>query len=154
MEPIKKNKILILDDQPEIREIISEILDINFDGFEFDEAGNLLTANTLVNANEYDLLLVDIYLKNDESGLDFISYVKNERNPNMETPIFVITGYADTVKPLLKNIENVKLFSKVEGIEKLTSNVRDVLNIPMTDKDVVISSIEVLDIKEPGNTED
>lgn len=121
-------KILVLDDQPEIREIISDIIEMNIDLIEIDEAQNYFEAMELVNNNMYNLLVVDIYLGG-KSGLEFIKDVRTSEGSNKDTHIFVITGSVKGIRADIEKFDNIDLFSKVEGIESLTTKITEVLNI-------------------------
>ena len=51
-------KFLVLDDQPEIREIISDIVQLNYDEIQIDEAEDFDQAMTLTSKNKYNVLPV------------------------------------------------------------------------------------------------
>ena len=51
-------KFLVLDDQPEIREIISDIVQLNYDEIQIDEAEDFDKAMSLSSKNKYNVLPV------------------------------------------------------------------------------------------------
>lgn len=53
-------KLLIVDDEQKIREVIREYAEFN--GFEADEAGDGMSAVGLVKLNDYDLIIMDIMM--------------------------------------------------------------------------------------------
>ena len=55
-----KTCILIVDDNPEIREIINVLL--GGEGFEVSEAGNGGQALTLIEKQDFDLIILDIMM--------------------------------------------------------------------------------------------
>lgn len=57
---MEKNRILIIDDNPEIREVITILLE--GEGFETEEAGDGETALGKIRESTYDLLLLDVML--------------------------------------------------------------------------------------------
>jgi DNA-binding response OmpR family regulator len=121
-------KILVLDDQPEIREIISDIVQLNYDEIQIDEAEDFDQAMCLASKNKYNILLVDINL-GAKSGMDFIQETRLNEGENKNTPIFVITGSSKTFETEIEKYDNILLFSKVDGIESLTSNLAKVLEV-------------------------
>jgi DNA-binding response OmpR family regulator len=121
-------KILVLDDQPEIREIISDIVQLNYDEIQIDEAEDFDQAMSLTSKNKYNVLLVDINLGG-KSGMDFIQETRLNEGDNKSTPIFVITGSPKTVESEIEKYDNILLFSKVDGIESLTSNLAEALEV-------------------------
>ena len=119
-------KILILDDQPEIREIISDIINMNFDEVEIDEAEDFDQALKFSNEKKYNVLLVDINLGG-KSGEDFIKEVRESEGNNQASPIFVITGSPRTIEGNLEKYSNILLFDKVDGIQSLTESLSSII---------------------------
>ncbi len=64
------NKILVVDDEAKIREVIKEYAE--FSGYQVDEADNGMSAVGLVKLNDYDLIIMDIMMPK----LDGFSAVK------------------------------------------------------------------------------
>jgi DNA-binding response OmpR family regulator len=121
-------RILVLDDQPEIREIISDIVHIKYEEIGIDEAATYEEAISLSNDHKYNILLVDINLGG-KSGLDFIETVRTGDGQNSTTPIFVITASPSTVNEEIKKYQDTLLFNKVDGVESLTTKLSEVLDI-------------------------
>lgn len=53
-------KLLVVDDEPKIREVIKEYAE--FDGYKVDEADDGMKAISLVRLNDYDLIIMDIMM--------------------------------------------------------------------------------------------
>ena len=53
-------KLLVVDDEPKIRELVREYAE--FSGYEIDEAGDGMQALGLVKLNDYDLIIMDIMM--------------------------------------------------------------------------------------------
>ena len=119
-------KILVLDDQPEIREIVSDIIHISYEEIQIDEAESFDVAMKLTEENKYKILLVDINLVG-KSGVDFIKEIRGNDSINKNCPILVITGSPSSVEKELEQFENLELFSKVAGIENLTEKIAEIL---------------------------
>jgi len=82
-------KIAIIDDQEEVRYTVSRTLKkaqyetMSFDGFEEDIAKTIIDENI-------DLLIVDVMLSDDFSGIDLI---KSFREKNIKLPVILMTAY-------------------------------------------------------------
>lgn len=85
--PASRGKILIVDDEPDIRESL-EIL-LRLEGYEVDLAANATQGLKRLEESNYDLVLLDMMMP-DRSGLEVLEEV---RTRDTETPIFLITAY-------------------------------------------------------------
>jgi two-component system, NtrC family, response regulator len=83
-----KSKLLTVDDAPEIREIVSEILEIQ--GFEVIEAGSAAELKSRLEGEQQDVVLLDLKLP-DGDGLDLLPLIK-QKWP--DTEVIVLTGNA------------------------------------------------------------
>lgn len=79
------SKLLIVDDEKKIREVIREFAEFN--GHQVEEASDGMTALGLVKLNEYDLLIMDIMMPK----LDGYSAVKEIRKIK-DTPIIMLSA--------------------------------------------------------------
>ncbi len=126
-----KTKILVVDDETALREIVSKILEQ--EGYEIDMADCGETALDLCLKNNYDLILSDIRMKE----LDGISLLKKVKQHNNETQVILMTSHAslDTVIEamragaydyLAKPFDNFELLSvtkrAVERLELIREN--------------------------------
>lgn len=83
-----KSKLLTVDDAPEIREIVSEILQLQ--GFEVAEAGSAAELKTKLEGEQQDVVLLDLKLP-DGDGLELLPLIK-QKWP--DTEVIVLTGNA------------------------------------------------------------
>ncbi len=83
-----KPKILTVDDAPEIREIVSEILEHN--GYEVIEAGSAAELKETLKGDQQDVVLLDLKLP-DGDGLELLTLIK-QKWP--DTEVIVLTGNA------------------------------------------------------------
>ena len=85
-------KILVVDDEPKIREVIKEYAE--FSGYEVTEAEDGMSAVGLCKLNDYDLIIMDIMMPK----LDGIAATKAiramERPDAVEIPIIAMTANA------------------------------------------------------------
>lgn len=78
-------KVLIVDDEVKIRDIIKEYL--NFEGFEYEEAGNGVEALDAIKNTAFDLVLLDVMMPK----IDGIKVLKEIRKSG-DTPVILVTA--------------------------------------------------------------
>ncbi|MBW4708825.1 sigma-54 dependent transcriptional regulator [Roseobacter sp. YSTF-M11] len=83
--------ILIVDDERDIRELISDIL-ID-EGFATRLAGNSDDAMAAINAEAPALIILDIWLK--DSRMDGIDILKTVKQDNPDVPVVIISGHGN-----------------------------------------------------------
>lgn len=83
--------ILIVDDERDIRELISDILED--EGFATRLAGNSDDAMAAVNAEPPALMILDIWLK--DSQMDGIDILKAVKRDNPDVPVVIISGHGN-----------------------------------------------------------
>ena len=83
--------ILIVDDEKDIRQLISDIL--KDEGYSTRLAANSDQAYGAINEEAPDLVILDIWLK--ESQHDGIDILKNVRRNNPDIPIVIISGHGN-----------------------------------------------------------
>ncbi|WP_296479214.1 sigma-54 dependent transcriptional regulator [Roseinatronobacter sp.] len=83
--------ILIVDDERDIRELISDILED--EGFSTRRAANSDEAMAEVNANPPALMVLDIWLK--DSKMDGIDILMTVKRSNPDIPIVIISGHGN-----------------------------------------------------------
>jgi two-component system nitrogen regulation response regulator NtrX len=83
--------ILIVDDERDIRELISDILED--EGFATRLAGNSDDAMAAVNAEPPALMILDIWLK--DSKMDGIDILKTVKRDNPDVPVVIISGHGN-----------------------------------------------------------
>ncbi len=83
--------ILIVDDERDIRELISDILED--EGYATRLAGNSQDCMTAINAEPPGLLILDIWLK--DSAMDGIDILKTVKRDNPDVPVVIISGHGN-----------------------------------------------------------
>jgi DNA-binding NtrC family response regulator len=87
VKPLKP-AILAIDDSPEILTLINEILG---ETYEVRLAKTVKAANTILNEKKADLILLDLKLEGDISGLDFLNYLKSKDHLK-DIPVLMISS--------------------------------------------------------------
>jgi two-component system nitrogen regulation response regulator NtrX len=83
--------ILIVDDERDIRELISDILED--EGFATRLAGNSDEAMSAINLEPPALMVLDIWLK--DSRMDGIDILKTVKRDNPDVPVVIISGHGN-----------------------------------------------------------
>jgi len=88
-----KNKILIIEDEPDIRTTLE--YNLRKDGFDVIGAGSLGEARAAINSSSFSMILLDLMLP-DGSGLDLCREIKGNKELS-STPIIILTAKDDEV---------------------------------------------------------
>src|SRR5277367_2220863 len=112
--PANKSRILVIDDEAEIRESLATLLEL--EGYNVELAVNATDGLRKAEASSYDLILLDLMMP-DRSGMEVL---KDFRERDTETPVFMITAYGsvEVAVDALKSGAN-DYFSKPWDNEKL-----------------------------------
>ena len=118
-------KILIVDDQAEVREALKAILEQG--GHILAEAQNGRVAQNLIQANEFDLVISDLQMP-DVNGLELLSWIK----ANKKLPVILLTGFTE----LLETQKAYKLgaddfFTKPFSIKDILSSINRLMAPPL-----------------------
>src|SRR5258708_3557753 len=81
-----RGRILVIDDEPDIRESLEFIL--SQENYRVDLAANATEGLRRLEASSYDLVLLD-FMMPDKSGMQVLDEI---RSRDRETPIFLITA--------------------------------------------------------------
>ncbi|MBV8819510.1 MAG: sigma-54-dependent Fis family transcriptional regulator, partial [Acidobacteriaceae bacterium] len=109
-----KGRILVVDDETDIRESLETLLDL--EGYHVELAQNATEGLHKIEGGNYDLILLDLMMP-DRSGMEVLREVRDKEN---DTPIFMITAYGsvEVAVNALKSGAN-DYFSKPWDNEKL-----------------------------------
>src|SRR5487761_2561478 len=86
-EKSSRGRILVIDDEPDIRESLEALLSL--EGYRVDLAFNATEGLKKLETSTYDLVLVDLMMP-DKSGMEVLEEI---RLRDRETPLFMITAY-------------------------------------------------------------
>lgn len=81
-------RILVVDDEPSIREVLSKTLALA--EYDVDVANDGQAALERLRAAEYDLLITDLKMP----GVDGLTVIREVRRSNPAIPIIIVTGYS------------------------------------------------------------
>ena len=84
-------KILIVDDEKDIRFILNEILTENH--YSVISAGTIKEAESIINNDHFDLALLDVLL--DEKSRDGLYLLSQIKKKNKDIPVVMMSGHAN-----------------------------------------------------------
>ncbi len=129
-EPLKKLKLLVVDDEPSVRELLRELLEA--EGHTVELASNAFEALAVFRVKKFDLIFTDIGMP----GMSGWELARAIREIDAEVPLAVITGWGDAVgseKQKSAGVDRVvtKPFS-AERIIELTEELAGRAQLPHT----------------------
>jgi len=131
-----KKRILVLDDDEELCEEITEIL-ID-EGYRVTTAFDGLKGKRLVEKYDYDILILDIKMPG-LSGLDILESIKGQ---SKEVKVIILTG-----RPLSKELQEGRICKDKE--EKILRLADGIINKPF-DIEALLNKIKELSGKAPA----
>lgn len=134
-------KILIVDDEEKIREVIKEYAE--FSGYETDESKDGMEAVSKVNANKYDLIIMDVMMPK----LDGYSAVKEIRKTS-NVPVIMLSARVEEYDKLFGFEIGVDDYvTKPFSPKELMARVGAILKrIGMPKRDIIVSDGLKIDI--------
>jgi two-component system, NtrC family, nitrogen regulation response regulator NtrX len=115
-------RILIIDDEPSIRRTLREILE--YEKYQIDEAGTGMEALTLVNEQEFDVILCDIKMP-EMDGIETLEGIKQVS----ESPVIMISGHG-TIETAVEAIKKgaYDYISKPPDLNRLLITIKNALD--------------------------
>lgn len=140
---MQKSKILVIDDDIRIRELLQKILAKN--GFITSIAGDIKEAREQLKKERFDLLVLDLMLP-EESGFDFLKEIREKQNL---IPVIMLTAMGDIDNKtqcfeggcndyLVKPFEPKELILRINNLLKNTKKI---------DKNICIFGEFIFDFK-------
>lgn len=90
----KAKKILIVDDEQDLREMFKDILQTA--GFDVGEAENGLVALEELSNNKYDLILLDLMMPKMD-GMEALGKIREDKGKYGEMPILILTNLTSDI---------------------------------------------------------
>lgn len=111
-------KVLIVDDQADMIEVIQELLELDYEEAIIHSAVDVSNALKLTHENEYSLICTDLNMPV-MNGIEFIKEVRSGSTCNKDVHFIIITGDIDEVAVDLSLLKNVQIVNKTDNIPKL-----------------------------------
>lgn len=123
-----KNRILFVDDDAELREIVK--LQLMSEGYDVQEAENGEIAMQKLAEREFDLILLDILMPH-RTGLDVLKYVREKSLSCQVIMLTGVTGLSTAIESLSMGASDY--ITKPYNLEYLLSSIKRVLGSTSAD---------------------
>lgn len=107
--PVKK--ILLVDDEEDIRIMMKDLIEEHFDGVQVIAANNGQDANWKLGNEQFEILLTDIRMPK-ISGVELIANLKKIRNVKLPDHIIIFSGAVTPAIAKLLSKRTLKTFAK------------------------------------------
>ncbi len=109
-KPVKNLRVLIIDDHPESGRVVGELL--NCWGIPFDYVSNCTEGTAIIEKNDYDLILIDFYLKK-MNGVEAAENIKKMLKGRKQPEIVLLSPSKASIEILkLKKAEDYAFLTK------------------------------------------
>lgn len=115
-------KVLIVDDEKDIRHIFEEIFrhELEFDSVTFAADG--LEAYTECSLQKFDIITLDHHMPFLQ-GAEFLTALRNKPGINQFTPVIMVSAYLPELPETIKTIENTFFVDKPVDFTRLSRYV-------------------------------
>lgn len=110
-------RVLVVEDEDRARKNMVRLLENR--GFDVFSGGSAIEARDLINANQFDVVVTDMLMENDKSGLSVLQAAKNR---DELTEVIVITAYGS-----IPNAVDSTKMGAFDYIEKDADDINDLL---------------------------
>lgn len=118
-------KTLIVDDEPDIVDILSFFMEEQFD-VEIQTARDGEEAWSKAQKDNYDIILTDFQMPRMTGG-EFIENLRSEQNPNKDTPVIIISAYGEDADKVLKKWSQIFVLDKPINMTRLSSQIKNLV---------------------------
>lgn len=124
----KKPSILIVDDAPFIRMLLTQLLED--ENYEVDTAENGELAEESVKNKKYDIICMDLRMP----GISGVETIEKIRQIDKDVPIAIITGYGDDVifQETRERFQVFAMLDKPFDEDKLLDIIKDGIKLSQT----------------------
>jgi len=129
------NRVLIVDDEPDIRELLE--ITLGRMSLATSSAKDLASARHLLSTEDFNLCLTDMRLP-DGDGIELVEYIQKEYN---QIPVAVITAHG-TTETAIKALKTgaFDFISKPVDLQKLRDMVNSALRLPQERVDPALAA--------------
>lgn len=119
-----KKRILIVEDEPEFRQLEREILELK--GYEIIEASNAKEGIETAIREKPDLILMDVRLPCKKRGVGTARILRNHE-ATRDIPIIFVTAYFNECSDELQNVPNCGYISKPFSVRAFQDMIKEYL---------------------------
>jgi len=111
--------ILLIDDQPEITEIVQDLIEDRFDNIEVTTFNNPKEALKNLKDQKYVLIITDHHMP-EMSGTSLLSKIRTQAHLNEHTPVVFLTAMEKEVQLEIENkFPNVTVINKINHVQEI-----------------------------------
>lgn len=115
----KKISILLIDDQPEITEIVQDLIEDRFDNIEIMTFNNPKEAMENLKEQKYVLIITDHHMP-EISGTSLLTKIRTSGHLNEHTPVVFLTAMEKEVQLEIENkFFNVTVINKINHVQEI-----------------------------------
>jgi CheY-like chemotaxis protein len=120
-------KVLVVDDEKDIRNIFGEVFaqDLGFESITYAQDG--LDAFTECSLQKFDVITLD-HMMPFMKGADFLIALRNKPGLNQYTTVIMISAYLPDLSETIKTVENTFFMDKPVDFARLSRYVKMSLN--------------------------
>jgi two-component system chemotaxis response regulator CheY len=115
-------KILIIDDNPDILEILSVQLESLYPKAMIAKASDGMEGMVQCRSEKFDLICTDWHMPH-VNGEKLLVTLRHESSPNFNSPVFVMSG-DDDVNSVIKKFQNVFCLGKPFDMKKIENHYK------------------------------
>ncbi len=117
------SKILLVDDEPMILEILEETFRIDYQFQNLTTANDGLDAFHLCMLHQYDLICLD-HMMPFLKGAELLAAIRSKPGPNQTTPVIMISAYIPDIPETIKNTNATFFLEKPIDLDRLKRYVK------------------------------
>jgi two-component system sensor histidine kinase BarA len=117
------SKILLIDDEPMILEILEETFRIDYKFQNLMTAGDGLDAFHLCMLHQFDLICLD-HMMPFLKGADLLAALRSKPGPNHKTPVIMISAYIPDIPESIKHTDDTFFLEKPIDLDRLKRYVK------------------------------
>ena len=121
MKVLNGNRILIVDDDDMLREMLNDVFTLS--GAVVEEAENGRRALEKIKLSEFDAVVSDIRMPGGD-GIELAANIQNLQNRSRPI-LYVCSGYNDMSQDMVKKLDIKRVFEKPFDIESMVQTVAD-----------------------------
>ena len=121
-----KKKVLLIDDEVELLDVIQDLIDVHVENCEIDMAASGAEALKLCEENLYDVISLDFKMPSMTGG-EFLDLLVEKDNPNAHKPVIILTAFPLDAEYLTEK-HKVYLAQKPISVDEYIKTVRLVLS--------------------------
>jgi putative two-component system response regulator len=117
------SKILIVDDEEMILEILEETFRMDYHLEDITLASDALDAFHLCQLHQFDLICLD-HMMPHLKGADFLAAMRSKKGLNQSTPVIMISAYIPEIPEAVKSSANTYFVEKPMDLDRLKRYVK------------------------------